>query len=244
MYYKNILVITDNLLQYKRFFKLIKTMNLGLSNFMFHQSPNNKVFTNLSESLPSITPIDINKDTDYIIKNYDLVFSLHCTQLFHKRLLNSVKCINIHPGYNPVNRGWYPQIFAIIYNLPTGATIHEISPEIDKGPIIDRKKVPIFSYDTSLTVYNRICDVEIELLRSNLIPILENRYKTLQPESEGSLFLKKDFRSLCKLDLDKTGSFRSFIDTLRALSHGEYKNAYFIDKKNNKIFVRIILEKE
>ena len=34
------------------------------------------------------------------------------------------------------------------------------------------------------------------------------------------------------------------IDLLRALSHGDFKNAYFLDNKNEKIRVKIELKKE
>jgi hypothetical protein len=44
---------------------------------------------------------------------------------------------------------------------------------------------------------------------------------------------------LLEIDLEREGTFGEFIDILRALTHGEYKNAYFIDKNKNKIFISI-----
>jgi methionyl-tRNA formyltransferase len=170
---------------------------------------------------------------------------MHCKQLFPDKLVKSLKCINVHPGYNPINRGWYPQVFAIINILKIGATIHEIDTELDHGPIIARRYVEKDQIDTSETLYNKILIAEIELIEEHLISILENTYITFLPESEGVLYLKNDFKKLCKLNLDEKMSTLQFIDKLRALTYGGYKNAYFIDSKTQKkIYVNISLEKE
>ena len=157
-------------------------------------------------------------------------------------LISKLKCINIHPGYNPYNRGWYPQVFSIIHNLPIGATIHEIDEKLDHGAIIDREIVEKYSYDTSETLYNRILTKEIELLEKNIESIIFNTYQVIIPESEGNLSLKKDFNDLLELDLDESTTVRKVIDKLRALTHGNYNNAYFIDDiTGQKIYIGVTL---
>ena len=76
--------------------------------------------------------------------------------------------LQLHPGYNPYNRGWYPQVFAILNNTVIGATLHEIDDLLDHGDIIDQEYVPITDYDTSLSVYEKVQSVEIKILRRNL----------------------------------------------------------------------------
>jgi hypothetical protein len=44
--------------------------------------------------------------------------------------------------------------------------------------------------------------------------------------------------------LNQVGTFGEFIDRLRALTHGDFRNAYFIDSSGVKVFVRISLELE
>jgi methionyl-tRNA formyltransferase len=78
-----------------------------------------------------------------------------------------MRCINIHPGLNPYNRGWYPQVFAINNGLPHGATIHEMDDKIDHGDIIYQKSVDIKLSDTSKTLYERVLDTEIFLFKEN-----------------------------------------------------------------------------
>lgn len=238
-----ILVITDNPYLAQRFEKEVwSEVDKGFYSLTFKCSPYSEASAfNLEDS---ISKIDLkNPDLVNSILNYDLVISIHCKQLFPKKLIENIRCINVHPGYNPINRGWYPQVFSILRDLDIGATIHEIDEKLDHGKIIDRKKVKKYSYDTSLTLYNRVVEQEIELLKTNIHSILKNDYKTFNPENDGNMFLKKDFNELCKLDLGEQLTMGEAIDKLRALTHGEYKNAFFINTNGEKIFVSLNIEK-
>jgi hypothetical protein len=64
------------------------------------------------------------------------------------------------------------------------------------------------------------------------------------PVGESNFFNKNDFNKLCELDFDEVASFRVFYDKLRALSHGNFKNAYFLNKNGEKYFVKIEISKE
>ena len=86
-------------------------------------------------------------------------------------------------------------------------------------------------------------DAEIELLSANLVNILNGEYET-EIKEEGNLNLKKDFDALCKIDLDDNDTFRNHINKLRALTHGNYANAYIIDDSCNKIHLKLELKKE
>jgi methionyl-tRNA formyltransferase len=188
--------------------------------------------------------IDVKDACDAIIARYNLVISAHCLQFFPKKLVESVRCVNIHPGYNPINRGWYPQVFSIIHNLPVGATIHEMDAKLDNGAIIVRSLVEKYSWDTSLTLYNRILEKELELFEAHFDEIIYGGYTAIVPESEGNLFNRKDFDKLCEIDLNEQGTIGMFINKLRALSHGSYRNAYFIDEDGNKVFLKIELDRQ
>lgn len=181
---------------------------------------------------------------DFIIKEYSLVFSIHCKQLFPVKLVKSVRCVNVHPGYNPHNRGWYPQVFSILNDGILGATIHEIDEELDNGHIIARKKIDLFDYDTSLTAYNKVLEAEKDLLRENLIRIVDEDYLAFPPEFKGELKLKRDFNDLLEIDLDKKMTIRETLKYLRALSHGNFKNAYYLSETGKKVFVSLNLSVE
>ena len=245
--YSNILIISDNIYLSKQFNMIATVEKLKNTNITFSTSS----FSNLEDFSKALNVevlvYDLKKDNiiDEIITRYDLVFSIHCKQLFPEKMVKSIKCINIHPGYNPINRGWYPQVFAIVNEQIIGATIHEIDVKLDHGPIIARTLVEKTVIDTSGSLYDRILETEILLLKQNLASIINNSYTTFMPEIEGELMLKKDFNNLCKLDLEEEMSTKQFIDKLRSLTHGDFKNAYFIDPETKKkVHVSINLELE
>lgn len=188
--------------------------------------PSEKIFRELPHKVIFTDSININPvlDCNHIVNNYDLVFSLHCKQIFPKNLHYRVRCVNIHPGYNPFNRGMYPHIFSIINGMPAGVTIHEITEDIDNGPVIVRRQVGVKNTDTGESLYKRIIECEFDLLKENLKQIIDGDYQTIITE-KGNYNSKKDFNRLCKLELSSTGTFQDFYNLMRALSHGEHKNA-------------------
>ena len=195
------------------------------------------------EGIEELSVINVKTEWASIVRNYSLVFSIHCKQIFPPELVRGVRCVNIHPGYNPDNRGWYPQVFSIISGNVIGATIHEMDEQIDCGRIIARRQVPIHSDDTSLEVYERVLEMEMVLLKENLRAILSNTYKPLIPEHDGIFHTKKEFEKLCQLDLNANMRLGDAINLLRGLTHGMYANAHFTDSYGDKVFVRIQLSR-
>ena len=245
-FYDSVLVISDNPALVRRFKMLVNDLFQG-NEVSFSYS--NTVLSLSKEDRSAITGyacLDLknNAHLDFIVEHFNLVISLHCKQLFPAGLINKVKCINVHPGYNPLNRGWYPQVFSILHNRPIGATIHEIDGQLDHGPIIDRGFVKMTEWDTSGSLYRKIIDKEFELLGKRLPSIINNDYSTQLPEEEGHLYVKKDFEMLKEIDLDKKGSFREFVNYLRAMTHDGFNNCYFQTKSGEKIFLSLSLKKE
>lgn len=242
---KKILVVTDNGLLYKQIVKILRSDFSDLLHlFTFKRTKMSKKVHLYTDGIEKLEEINIKQEYKEIIDEYDLVLSLHCKQIFPKELVNNIICINIHPGYNPYNRGWYPQVFAIINQERLGATIHLMDEEVDNGAIIDRQEVKVEAYETSKEAYEKVLEAELELFRKNIRQIVEGTYKSFKPEIKGDYHSIDDYNELCKLDLNQLTTMGNAIDKLRALSHGAYKNAYFYDKDGSKIFVKIELSKE
>ncbi|MGB3465337.1 MAG: dTDP-4-amino-4,6-dideoxyglucose formyltransferase [Cyclobacteriaceae bacterium] len=241
-----ILLISDNVELLGRFRKIVKAKQDIVEShkmvFDYAFSSWNKALKEKFAAEDWIAPLNIKSDPGKIAEQYQLVISLHCKQIFPDQLVEGVRCVNIHPGLNPHNRGWFPQVFSIINGLPSGATIHEIDTKLDHGPVICQKEVPIRSWDTSITAYNRILDAEMELLDANFEEIMTGQYETFDTE-EGNLNLKADFDRLCELDLDQNDSMRNHLNKLRALTHGDYANAYYRAEDGAKVYVKVILER-
>lgn len=234
-----ILVLSDNSFILTRFYEISKRAEFSNYDFEWAKSPKSDL---VGLSVEGIFTLDLKDESHlkFVVENYDLVFSAHSKQLFPPFMVDRVRCINIHPGYNPYNRGWYPQVFAILNDLVFGATIHEIDYELDNGRIIARKLVDVDSFDTSLSLYRKVLDVEVELIEAYLLNIIQGNYEAVLPEESGNVYYKKDFIEICHLDLDEKLTLKDCIKKLRALSHGDFKNAFFVDEKTGKkIYVKI-----
>ena len=229
---KKTLILTDN----SHACELAHELDRRYGEIDVYQSPNGP--------LEGIPRLDVRDQASMVISTYGLVLSIHCKQIFPSELVNGIRCANIHPGLNPHNRGWFPQVFSIINGLPSGVTIHEIDHELDHGPIIAQKEYKIHSWDTSGSAYAKIMAVERDLVLEQFIAIRDRTYVAVAPHEEGNLNHKKDFDKLKQIDLGQQGTFGEFINRLRALTHDNFKNAYFIDDSGTKVFVRISLEPE
>ncbi len=232
-------VISDNPFLVEKFKQIVGTIADASVDY-YYSKQNNK-----PEALQALNckPIDLKVEYQVICDRYDVAFSLHCKQVFPQKLVHALRCYNLHPGLNPYNRGWFPQVFSIINKLPAGATLHEIDEQIDHGSIIDQEPVEVEINDTSLTAYNKVLDAELRILKRSLSSVLLGKYER-KNFGEGNYNSIKDYNKLLELDLNKKMTLGEAIDLLRALTHPPYRNAYFIDPETKeKYFVSISIDK-
>jgi len=92
-------------------------------------------------------------------------FSIHYPRIFRRELISRYdKMYNLHPGYLPWGRGYYPIFWALWEDTPAGATLHEINEGIDTGSIVDQIQVKYDIEDTGGSLFQRIRQAEKELL--------------------------------------------------------------------------------
>ena len=233
-----ICVFTDNSYIYEGFSALLPRFKEHTFDFFY--SPWNRAFS----PRENFRPLRLKDQGRDFYESYDLFLSLHSKQLFPTELVENHLCINVHPGLNPFNRGWFPQVFSILNGLPCGVTIHKLDAELDHGPILWQEEVPLLASDTSKDIYDRILKKELELLENHLGDLLAGNYSLTPMPHEGNINYKADFDALCRIDRDEPATYGAVIDRLRALTHAPYENAYFIDDDGKKVYVGIILRKE
>lgn len=235
-----ILFLTDNKFIFHEIFNYMKELELEHEKYDFACSPQ----SSLVDYNTFIKEVDVKAQIDQLLKKYDFIISAHCKQFFPRKLVQTITCINIHPGYNPLNRGWFPQVFALNYNIDVGATIHVMDEKLDHGPVLAREKVKKYTWDTSETLYKRILKKEIKLFKQVFPEIISERIHARKvSHEEENFFSKRDFNDLCHLNMKEEGRFEDFYNKLRALTHGEYKNAYFIDQDTGKkVYVSLNIE--
>ncbi len=228
---KRILIISDN--------EIIKDRFFNTDPFLKNTPHYFKIVSSTGQFTVDLSELDQITD---IINNFDLVISFHCTQIFPKELYENIRCINIHPGFNPHNRGYFPHVHSIINGLPAGVTIHEINGTIDGGDIIYQEKIEVESWEISSDVYKRIIDVEWTMFKIHINDIISGNYE-ISPAGIGNYNSKYDFTELCELNINKKDTLKNHLNLLRALTHESYNNAYFIDDDGTKVYVKISFEK-
>ncbi len=236
-----VLVLTDNVVIFEKFKYICDLKARKDTEFVFYCSSSSE---GAFSKYDGVGVLDVKKDFLSVISDYQLVISCHCKKIFPAELVTSIRCINIHPGLNPYNRGWYPQVFAINNGMPHGATIHEMDEEIDHGAIIAQMEVNIAISDTSASVYERVLTAEIELFEKHFNELIDGSYEATAMCDEGNYNSIQTFKDLCKVDLAREGTFLEFFNLIRSLTHGQYKNAHFIDENGNKVFFSINIEAE
>lgn len=233
-----ICVFTDNSYIFEGFTALLPRFEEHTFDFFY--SPWNLAFS----PRENFRPLRLREQDAAFYNGYDLFLSLHSKQLFPRELVENHLCINVHPGLNPHNRGWFPQVFSILNGLPCGVTIHKMDTQLDHGPIAWQEEVPQYPWDTSKDIYDRILAKELELLDRHLGDLLTGNYRLTPMPSEGNINYKADFDALCQIDRDEPATYGAVIDRLRALTHAPYENAWFLDADGKKVYVGITLRKE
>ena len=236
-------IITDNLYIYNHFRDLLQRKPQQ-AEFDFYYATWNHAFRDLFGEDGGMKPIRLRDQGDEFFNAYDLFISLHCKQLFPDKMVQEHTCINVHPGLNPYNRGWFPQVFGIMNRMPIGVTIHLMDTELDHGPIIYQKQLHLGAEETSKDVYERILATEMELIEEHLEDLLTGNYTTKPMPFEGNINYKEDFEALREIDLNKQATYGEVIDFLRAMTHAPYNNAYFLDEDGKRIYIGVTMKKE
>ena len=233
-----ICVFTDNSYIYEGFTALLP--RFPEHTFDFFYSPWNRAFS----PGENFRPLRLQTQGRGFYDSYDLFLSLHSKQLFPDALVETRPCFNVHPGLNPHNRGWFPQVFSILNGLPCGVTIHKMDTQLDHGPIAWQEEVPQYPWDTSKDIYERILAKELDMLDRHLGDLLTGNYTLTPMKGEGNINYKADFDALCRIDRNEPATYGAVIDRLRALTHAPYENAWFLDEDGKKVYVGITLRKE
>lgn len=176
----------------------------------------------------------------------DLLISAGFRHILPKEILNipELGAVNFHKAYLPYNRGANPNVWSIIGNNPAGVSLHYMTPDVDAGPIIDRRKVPIRPDDNARDLYDRLEATQFEQFKEVWPSIRDGKVQTIEQDlGEGTYHYKKDFVDLWKIELDEEIKVGDFIDRLRALTFPPYKNAYF-EKNGDKYYINIQITQE
>ncbi len=117
----------------------------------------------IQSSYQKINNVNSEIFLNYVKKrNFDLIVSYSCPQIFDKSTLKNFKnlgieIVNFHPGILPKYKGLFTNFYSIKNNEKNvGVTFHEINSKIDSGSILSQLKIPIEKEDTIFSLYKKI----------------------------------------------------------------------------------------
>jgi len=137
-----------------------------------------------------------NKDTVAWIrdKNPDIIFCFGWSQLIQKEVLSIPRMgiIGSHPTLLPENRGRHPLIWSIVLGLDKGGlTFFFMDEGADSGPILSQVSFLINQSDTAYSLYEKIKSIATEQIKEFLPKLINNKYETIEQESNKSLYWRK-----------------------------------------------------
>jgi methionyl-tRNA formyltransferase len=116
-----------------------------------------------------------------------LIFVVGWSQLVRAEFIElaSEGVFGMHPALLPRHRGRAPIPWAILAGLArTGVTLFEITdPTADAGPIVGQVVVEIAAEETATSLYDRLAEAHLELLRE-CVPLLLTRSAPRLPQDE------------------------------------------------------------
>lgn len=114
------------------------------------------------------------KETDLVLlAGYLRIISDHLIEEYKNRI------INIHPSLLPSFKGLNAQQQAVEYGVKyTGCTVHFVEPDLDAGPIIMQKVIPVLDDDTAETLAQRLLIEENKAYREVVKLFTEGKLET------------------------------------------------------------------
>ena len=159
------------------------------------------------------------KDFDSICEKPDFIVVISYGVLLGDNVLNSAKCINIHPSSLPKYRGPSPIKTAILNgDTDMDVCLMQITHELDAGDVLLRKNILIGENDNCQDMEHKVSDVSIELLNKYFAN--PDEY-TAMPQS-GDIILTHKFNGNDEI-IDWKNTPRQIHNQVRALSCGRKK---------------------
>ena len=142
--------------------------------------PDNLSKKNFEKDILQFLPIDL-----ILIVAYGKIIPPWITEI------SKFGALNLHPSLLPKFRGPSPIQSAIIAReKETGVSIILIDDELDHGPILLKKPVPIQKSETYLSLHDRLSEIGAELLLKTAVKYARGEIKSKEQNHEEATFTK------------------------------------------------------
>ncbi len=156
-------------------------------------------------------------------KKYDWLLNLWGSKIFSTSdLAVASNSLNIHPSFLPYGKGSDPIICSIINSWPIGASIHQITEEIDSGKVFVQERIIPVQLASGGQVYKTVIDLCIDLFARNWPMIRSGQISPLAMGGSELINKRKTTEMNRIKNLDKLeNSGRDFLLWLLAYSFDE-----------------------
>lgn len=159
----------------------------------------------------------------------DVYISVLSQKLIKKDFIDARQCFNFHVGILPNygGTGIIPQVI-VRQEKEMGITLHRIIDDgIDNGDIIDIRKFEVLPNDTGDTLFQRAIDNVYEMFKMYAVRLLLNQWWSVDQERPPTVYYKKDMEAL-----------KDITSIIRAFTFEGKENAFWIDSKGNKNYIK------
>ncbi|MDC1535395.1 formyltransferase family protein [Gammaproteobacteria bacterium] len=167
----------------------------------------------------------------------DLIFVIGWSHIISKKVLSipSISIIGFHPSELPMNRGRHPIIWSLVLGLKqTASSFFLMEGEVDKGPIVNQKKIKISINDNAESLYKKI-NQAIPIQLNQILRRIKNKSLIAHKQNDGQSNLWRK-RTASDGEIDWRMSSSSIYNLIRALS-SPYSGAFFKDNSGKEIKV-------
>lgn len=172
-------------------------------------------------------------DEEYLkSKSLDLIIMAYWGELVREPILSLPKkgILNIHTGFLPYGKGKHPHAWSIIDETPYGVTIHFIKEELDAGPIVFQKQIPVTWEDTGESLYFKGLKAAEELLNDNRDKILALDLASTEQSQTGTFHYGRELQEISNIDLRKKYVAKDLLNILRAKTFSPFPATRFTDE--------------
>lgn len=157
-------------------------------------------------------------------KPSEIAFSVHYPIILKEGLIAKYrKLYNLHPGYLPWGRGYYPIFWALWEQTPAGATLHEMNARLDEGPIVSQIQVEYYPDDTGGSLFRRVREAEKTLFNEYWPKIIAGDFIPSHHQPKGGTYhSKEEFFELKKRSNWNTMSSHDLVRLIRCLTFPGY----------------------
>lgn len=175
----------------------------------------------------------------YSEEGYDLFIVASYGKIIPQTILDipKYKTLNVHPSLLPKLRGPSPIKSAILTENETGVTIMKLDAEMDHGPILSQKKVPIENWPPYAEDLEKVLgEIGGGMISEILIPWIKGEIKEVEQEHEKATICQKIEKTDGLINLEDPADLN--LRKIRAFH--VWPTAYFFEKNTSK---RIIIKK-